>query len=256
MSAALAFLALLVFQEPDPTPAPKPDTPPAEAQKPQEPPKVVEPWDDARAKTAVGDLAKAFKGKPSMKERSDALDRIATGSNKLLLKPLQQIVETDSSIVIRKRAAELLANQPEKDAQPVLSKLLKSGKVTAYHTVMAEIVRGVGRCGYSSDMWPQLGELFDREYALDRVPLQEAILEVAQRHKEKGALPVLLRNLDEPLAENVHDAGNPPAEYWEARWKSWAAWRGKVKEALFAVTGQNFSTAAEAAEWLKKNPLK
>lgn len=256
MFAALALLAGLTFQEPEPKPEPKPDTPPAEAQKPVEPPKVVEQWDDARGKAAAADLAKALKGKPSMKERAEALEKLATGANRQLVKPLQQIVETDTSVVIRKRAAELLANQPAKDAQPVLQKLLKSPKVTAYHAVMAELVRGVGRCGYTSDVFGQLSELFDREYALDRVPLQEAILEVATKHKEKAALPVLLRNLDEPLATNIHEGNNPPAEYWEARWKSWAVWRGKVKEALFAITGQNFSTGAEAAEWLKKNPLK
>jgi hypothetical protein len=54
----------------------------------------------------------------------------------------------------------------------------------------------------------------------------------------------------------VHDGDNPPQEYWEARWKAWAVWKGRVKEALFAITGQRFSTAAEARAWLKQNPLR
>jgi hypothetical protein len=33
-------------------------------------------------------------------------------------------------------------------------------------------------------------------------------------------------------------------------------WKGKVKDALFALTGQRFTTAAKAQAWLKKNPLK
>jgi hypothetical protein len=86
--------------------------------------------------------------------------------------------------------------------------------------------------------------------------VQEAILELVIAHKETQALPMLLRNTDEPAPANVEAADNPPAEYWEARWKSWAVWKGKVKDALFELTGQRFTTAAEAQAWLKKNPLK
>lgn len=248
----LVALLLGLFACQDPAPAPAP--PRAEA--PATAPAVVEPWDDRRAKAALDEFAKAMKGTPSMNERNKALDGLAKGSNKLLLKPLAQVVETDKSVVIRKRAAELIANQPAADSNPLIRKLLKSPKVGAQHAVMAELVRGLSRCGYQSAQWSDIADLFERDYSRDRVPLQEALLALIEQHKEKQALPLLLRNLDEPVPANPDAADNPPAEYWEARWKSWSAWRVKLKDALFAITGQRFSTSAEAKAWLKQNPLR
>ncbi|HEX5054331.1 MAG TPA: hypothetical protein VFZ65_21310 [Planctomycetota bacterium] len=251
MFAAL-LTSLLACQDPTPTPAPPPATP---AQQPEPAPKV-EAWDDKTAKAAADELTKLMKGTPSMAEKSAALERVASGSNKLLVKPLAQIVERDKSVLIRKRAAELIANQPAADAGDAILRLLKNSRVNAFPAVMAELVRALSGAGYTSANWRDIDNLFEQDYLAERVPLHEAILDLITRHKEKQALPLLLRNLDEPIPSNVQEAKNPPAEYWEARWKAWAVWREKVKEALFAITGQRFSTAAEAKEWLKKNPLK
>lgn len=190
-----------------------------------------------------------------MADKTRALDAVAGGSNSQLLKPLADLVEKDKSIVIKKRSAELIANQPEKEANATILKLLKSPRIASYPQVSAELVRGLARCGYDGKQWPQIADLLERDYSPDCIPLHEAVLELVTRHKERQSIQMLLRNLDEPVPANEHDASNPPKEYWEARWKSWSAWRGKVKDALFAITGQRFSTAAEAQAWLKKNPL-
>jgi hypothetical protein len=255
MLAAL-LACLFAAQDPTPTPAPaggadKPAAAPAPT-----PAIAVEAWDDKKAKAAVDEWAKLTKGSPSMADKNRGLNALAEGSNKLLVKPLVAVVETDKSVVLRKRAAELLANQPKAEANAAIRKLLKGGKAAAYPTVMAELVKGLSRCGYDKAQWADIGDLFDREYHLDRVVLQEAILDLVIAHKETQALPLLLRNTDEPAPENVEAADNPPAEYWEARWKSWSVWKVKVKDALFATTGQRFTTAAEAKAWLKKNPVK
>lgn len=247
---ATLILGLFVFQDPAPQGKPDQSKPVATA------PKVIEQWDDRRAKDAAKALTAAFKGNASMRDRNQALELIATGSNKNLVKPLAKIIERDKSIVIRKLAAELIGNQPVKAAGSAIVKLLRSAKVTSYPVVHAELIRAFSRCGYVPKLWKEIDNEFERYYELERVPLQEALLELIAAHKEKQALPLLLRNLDEPAPTNVDDPSNPPAEYWEARWKSWRVWRAKVKEALFAITGQRFSTAKEAAEWLKKNPLK
>lgn len=247
MLAAL-FSGLFTWQEP--APARPPDAPPPAAQR------AVEVWDDKAAKAALEESQKLLKGTPNMGQKSRALDAIAGGSHKSLVKPLAQLIENDKLLVIRNRAAQLLGNQPADEANATIRRLLASSKVGAYPTVMAELLRGLARCGYDKSQWKEIDQLFDREYHVDRVPIQEAWLELVIAHKEKQALPALLRNLDEPVPENVDDASNPPQAYWEARWKCWNVWRGKVKDALFAVTGQRFSTAAEAKTWLQKNPVK
>ena len=245
---ACLLTSFLTCQEPPPAPARTPEAQVAV-------PKAVEAWSDKTAKTEVEALARLMKGTPSMAQKNQALDKLATGSNVLLLKPLAEIVEKDKSVVIRKRAAELVANQPPKEANATIRKLLKSARVGSQPAVTAELVRGLARTGYDTTQWHEVEGIFERAYEPECVPLQEAILELVVKHKEKEAVPLLLRNLDEPTPQNVDHADNPPAEYWEARWKAWSAWRGKVKDALFTITGQRFSTAAEATAWLKQNPL-
>lgn len=252
---AVLVTALLVWQ--DPPPAKPPENNPAPAPAPAaEAPKTITTWDDKTAKAAIDEWTQLAKGQPTMLQKTRVLDRVAGGSNKLLVKLLAQIVETDKLLAVRKRAAELLANQPQPDANAAIRKLIKNAKVASANPVMAELVRSLSRCGYDKTQWSDIADLFDREYHLDRVPVQEAVLDLVIANKETQALPVLLRNLDEPLASNQHAADNPPAEYWEARWKSWSAWKGKVKDALFTITGQRFNSAEEANAWLKKNPLK
>ncbi|MCA8964407.1 MAG: HEAT repeat domain-containing protein [Planctomycetes bacterium] len=259
MLAAL-LTSLLLWQEPGP--APQPPTPQSEAEKPVpqdkpvETPTPIEAWDDRTAKAAAAELTKVMKGKSSsMREKTQALEAVAKGSNKLLIKPLVKVVEEDKSLLVRQRAAALLANQPEKDANDALRKLLKNPRVGSYPVVQAELIKALAKCGYDGKQWDSIADLFEQEYAAERVTLQEAILDLVAQHKEKQALPMLLRNFDEPSPKNVHDGSNPPAEYWEARWKAWASWRAKVKDTVFAVTGQRFTSATEAGEWLKKNPL-
>lgn len=246
---AAILTSLLTWQEPPP---PQKPADPARATSP----KPVEAWDDATAKAAVDEWTKLQKGTPNMAQKNRALDLLATGSNKQLVKPLVQVIETEKLLVVRKRAAELLANQPPADANAAIRKLLKNARIGSHPPVVGELIRGLARCGYDKSQWSEIDELFERDYHTERVPIQEAILELVIAHKETQALPLLLRNLDEPAPDSVDAAHNPPAEYWEARWKSWSAWRGKVKDALFAVTGQRFSTATEAKAWLKKNPIK
>ena len=211
---------------------------------------------DRDAKQAVRDFKKAMKGRPSMAERKKALDALAVGSNKALVKPLAQVVETDKMVTIRRFAAEALSLQPEKQARPAILKLLDNDKVQDAPPVLAALVDGLSRCGYRSKDWDTVERLFGDDFAAPRVPLQESVLALAKAHKEKQSVKLLLDNLDEPAPANVDDPSNPPASYWEARWKAWRAWRGQVQEALFAITGQRFSTAEEAKNWLKKNPLK
>ncbi len=244
---ATLLTSVLLYQDPAPS-----QQPPAQKVETQAP---VEVWSDAKAKAAVTELQKQLKGNASLAQRTRALDAVATGSHKLLVKPLAQLVETDKALLVRQRAATLLGNQPAGDTTATILKLIQNERVKSYPAVQAELVRALARCGYTSKHWDQIDKLFERDYEADRVPLQEAILELVAQHKERRALQLLLRNLDEPAPANVDDPSNPPAEYWEARWKAWAKWRTRVKDALFAITGQRFTTAAEAKAWLAKNPV-
>ena len=209
---------------------------------------------DREARARVKAFEKALKPKKvPMKLRRQALDLFEGGISRQLIKPLARFIEEDPSVMLRRRAVEILAYQPRDRAKPAILKLLKKARVTANPQVHAGLIRALSSAGYDAKDWRVIKDMFEDDYDTERIPLHEAILDLIAQHKEKQALPLLLRNLDEPAPKDVHGADNPPAEYWKARWHSWAAWRGKVKQALFAITGQNFGSAAEAKAWLKKN---
>ena len=251
----LFLSALLLCQDPKPTP-PSPPVVEASASKNSGQVKALPALSDRDARTAVRDFKRAIKGKRSMAERMKAVDALAIGANKAMVAPLSTVIAGDKSVLVRKRAAEVLSLQPAKQAQPAILRLLDGKKGKPAPPVMASLVEGLSRLGYRPKDWKMIEKMFVLDYAAERGLLLEAILDLVIAHKETKAIGMLLDNLDEPAPEDVDSPSNPPASYWEARWKAWRVWRPRVKEALFVVTGQKFSTAQEARNWLRKNPIK
>ncbi len=249
MLAAL-FAFVLGVQEPAPkSPEPAPPAPQATAA-------LVEDWDDARTKLALKEFDKRIKGR-SLKDKLDAVALLAGGRNAKLVAPLANVVARDGALTVRKSAAELLSNQPEREAKPAVMRLLGNSELNGVPEVQATLVTALSRLGYQRKRdWAAVDGLFERDYAENRLSLQRAILALAKEHREIEAVDMLVRNLGEPIPENPDDASNPPAEYWEARWKAWQAWRPEVKEALLTITGQQFSTPKEAKDWLRENRAK
>jgi hypothetical protein len=60
--------------------------------------------------------------------------------------------------------------------------------------------------------------------------------------------------LDEPRVGNVNDGNNPPAAWWEARWKLWSKTKPGAVDALKAITGHLFDSTADAKTWFEANP--
>ena len=216
-----------------------------------------ETWSDKLAKDKVKAFKKAVKPKKaSMAVRKRALAELQGGISPHLIKPLQKFIEDDHSVVLRREAVEMLSYQPAPRAKKAVPKLLDDAEVTANPQVHAGLIRALSATGYTSKDWKEIDRVFESDYDTERVPVHEAILDLVAAHKEKQAVDLLLRNMDEPSPVNVDAADNPPAEYWKARWHSWAAWKAKVKAAMREITGQNFGGAKEAKAWLKKNRLK
>jgi hypothetical protein len=241
----LCLTLCLAFQDPEPTPA---ETPPPPAP-------VYEEWDDKTAKAAVKDFEKKMKPKSaSLRDKLAAVEALAQGSNDRLVAPLAKTCLTEKALTVRKAAADALAHQPAKDAKRAVLALLGDAGLRDVPQVCASLVLSLGSLGYEPGRdWKHLDGLFERDYAAERVPLQQAMLKLIQGCNELDALDLLVDNLGEPVPADPDDPANPPAAYWEARWKAWSVWREDVKSTLLALTGQRFSTAEEARVWIKKN---
>ena len=215
----------------------------------------AKPIGDAEAKQALGKLWKP-QDKVSLATKLERVEALALLQHKNLIKPLAVVIQSDPQLTVRKAAARALVRQPPAAAHQVILDLFSDERVKDSPEVLAVLVEGLAEAGYQGSDWAVIKRHFDRDFLPARYGLQQQILRLVAKHKEKQALKLLLTHLDEPIPEDVHGKDNPPAEYWEKRYKAWQVWREDVKTTLFTVTGQNFSTAKEARAWLKVNGAK
>lgn len=212
---------------------------------------VVKPLSDSDARATVAAFKKSARNKKArLAERLEAVQTLGRASHKLLVKPLVKIVRSDKSIVVRKNAAQALGHQPAKQAHTQLLKLIGEKRTPE---VLAVLIDSLSSAGYDKRDWKTLERLFETKFGEKYTAVQQEILALVVKHDEKQAWRLLSRHLDEPIPKDVHGASNPPAEYWEGRWKAWRVWRSEVKEALFVITGQRFSSEKEAKIWIAKN---
>ena len=84
-------------------------------------------------------------------------------------------------------------------------------------------------------------------------PALSAIAEYFEITKDKRLCKRLAMELDEPMATNPNSPSNPPADWWERRWKLWKESKPAVVAALLAITGQEFDKTEEAKKWFQDN---
>jgi len=216
---------------------------------------VVKPLSDQEARAAVAEFKKTARDKKArLAQRVAAVQALGKDQHKLLVKPLATVAQKDSSMTVRKTAAELLGHQPKKEARRALLKLIENKNQPP--EILAPLITSLSSAGYTSRDWKKIKRLFDRDFNEKYTAVQKAILELITAHVEKQAWKLLVEHIDEPAPVDVQPLSNPPAEYWERRWKAWRIWRSDAKEALFVITGQRFSGKKEAIAWIRENGAK
>ncbi len=217
---------------------------------------TLQTWDDKQAKAAVAEFKKEYKVKASLQQKLAALEKLRPGSSSKLIKPLAKVVKTERKHKsCRILAAELLGNQPK--IRKRLLSLIDDSKIKRTPAVLAALIRAYSKASYDSKDWKDFKQLFFKYIANKRFPkVQQAIVQMAGEHKELGALDMLADSMEGPQPAWVDDPNNPPASYWEARWKNWQVWEKDAKEALFKITGQRFTTIKDAKAWVSKNRRK
>ena len=211
--------------------------------------------DDREARRLIREFDKAVKSKQSsLSSRLTSVNNLGKSSNGLFVKPLLRTARSDSAKSVRQAAALAIGNQPAKQARSALQLLLKKTSITSEPNVTAAIIKAIDKSSYQAKDYKTFKSLFERSLADQRcVAAQIAILEMFGHHKEVEAAQYLSMHIDAPAPAWVDDPSNPPASYWEARYKNWQKWRNQLKEALFQITGQRFASNKEARAWLKKN---
>lgn len=183
----------------------------------------------------------------SLVTRLEAVEALAEIQHKSFVKPLLQILEHDPSSAVQTKAAKAIQAQPKKQVLPVAKKLLEEKRVLALGTLAAPMIRLIRYYGVGQNTWNKLYRRFHDMGTNAQIALCEAVT----ARKDYEALTMLLRNLDPPAPANVDDASNPPASYWEARWKAWQAFKPSLQEGLKVLLGKSFEKSKDAMKYIK-----
>jgi hypothetical protein len=239
--AALALSALLSSFAPAQQPAPTP--------KADEPPPPLPALDDKEAAERVADFKRLYTKSADLGRRIEAVKKLSTHRSERLAAELQKVVLADPNPIVRAEAAKSLGRQDGAKAKAGISACLKGLQGEEQQVVMLALLDSLLLEAYEPAYFEILEPLFEKEATQPAV--QQRIVRLFGKGKEKRAFRLLVDNLNEPAPENVDDPANPPASYWEMRWKKWDVWRLDVAKALKELTGVEFKEKKFYREWAK-----
>lgn len=236
---ALLLGGIAAAQQPPPAPAPKAEEPP--------PPLPV--LDDKEAAERIADFKRAYTKSADLGRRLEGVKKIATHRNERFAIELQKITLADPNPIVRAEAAKALGRQDGPKAKVGIVACLKGLQAAEQQVVLLALLDALQHGAYDPAYFDVLAPLFDKESTQPAV--QQRIVRLFGKGQEKRAFRLLVDNLNEPIPENVDDPSNPPASYWEMRWKKWDVWRLDVAKALKDLTGVEFKEKKFYKEWAK-----
>ncbi len=218
--------------------------------KPLFPPRADKKEARAMLKTFKKNLSRASKSPLVRREVVQALVQKAHPS---FVAPLLKLAEKDQSKLVRAAAVEALGKLDFPQARKALLRILGGKSLVKDPLVLLAALDALDRLGYRPVFFRPLLGLFERTWDMlsPGVP-QQKIIRLFSKGKEKRAFRFLVDHLDEPRPKDVNAPSNPPASWWEKRWKAWHFWRGDVKGALKEITGVEFSRAEFYKKWARR----
>lgn len=221
----------------------------------------LKPADDKEAKALAAEIKKIAK-KKNANDVLPVLAKIEGLEHKDFDKVLLRLLKHQSSLVSLKAADMWEWRVRDKK---VASKLFKATwlekKNAKRFEVNARALKGFARAGIQLDA-RQFKEVEKAWRWMVGNPDERwgnalaAIAGYVTISKDKRLFRRLADELDEPMATNPNSPSNPPASWWEKRWKLWKASKPAVVEALQAITGKEFDKTAEAKAWCEANGKK
>ncbi len=203
-------------------------------------------------------MLKAFKKNLSRAARSPLVRRevvqaLVQKAHPSFVAPLEKLARRDKSKLVRAAAVEALGKLDFPATRKALLRILGGKGLTKDPLVLLAGLDALDRLGYHPVFFQTLSDLFEKTWdmASPGVP-QQKIIRLFAKGKEKRAFRLLVDHLDEPRPADVNSASNPPASWWEKRWKAWRYWRGDVKAALREITGVEFSRAEFYKKWARR----
>jgi len=197
----------------------------------------------AKFQTAMKE-AKRKKNEPA---RLELIQKLGEKDHPLIYKEATKWVK-DKNYKVATAAVVAIARQKTsiKKAGPYLARVLKSAKRT---NVTCAAIVGLGVLEYTKAY-----KDVRKQWRKTRGEPHKAAARYFGYTKAKQAFRMLAEELDEPHPTNPNDPDNPPASWWEERWKEWKENEKAIHWALSQmVPGESFETTVEAKEWVAKH---
>jgi hypothetical protein len=190
--------------------------------------------------------------KKEIRKRVALIERLGQWDHPMILKEVRKYTK-DKSYKVSVAAVVACARQTsekEKTAAALLATLKKEKR----NDVVCALLVAMGRMGY--DNKKAFKAAADR-YNKTAVEPIKAAARYFGYVKSKAAFRMLAEKLDYPRPAQVDDPANPPASWWEARYKEWKAYVPHVRWALNEIVPtENFDSTREARAWAESEGAK
>ena len=203
------------------------------------------------AKARLAQFKKAFKTKDPIKQIEALNDLVSKGRHPTMVPPLTKALNKSKSTDVREHAAYCLGRLGYAKAASPLLKAFQSKSNKGRGTVRQAAATALGLVADK----PKFKKLAHRFRGGDRFD-KCGLAMLAGYSKDLDAVGLLAEWINAPEPVNPNSASNPPAEYWQARWKEWHYIKNQVRWSLWAITGCNFVNQDEARDWQKEQKKK
>ncbi len=206
--------------------------------------------DKKKAKEALKSFGASFKNAKDPKERIAALGSLEkAGCNDIFAKPVGKILLRDKDLHVRIAAAQFLGQLGHKSSKSVLVKVILDRKNRDEMELLMAAGKSLGLCGKKSNF-----KKLENDFVRGSSHVKRALVLSWGFSKDWHAIELLGQWIERPAPANPSSASNPPASYWQQRYREWRQIRKQVEWSLWSITGKVFYSKKEVKAFLKKNP--
>ena len=185
--------------------------------------------------------------KKNYRRRVELLERLGQWDHPMVLKEAKKYLKNKSYKVATAAvvACARQTSEREKTAATFLGLLRKEKR----SDVVCALLVGMGRLDYGTKKAYKVAADW---YGKKDIEAVKAAARYFGYVKSRAAFRILAEKLDYPRPKWVDDPENPPAEWWEERYKEWETYVPHVRWAISRIVpGETFETTKEAKEWAR-----
>jgi hypothetical protein len=186
------------------------------------------------------------------RKRVELLERLGQWDHPMVLREAKKFLK-DKSYKVAVAAVVACARQTS-DKEATASAFLAQLKKEKRTDVICALLVGMGRLEYSSKKAHKVAADW---YGKKNIEALKASARYFGYVRSKKAFRLLAEKLDYPRPVKVDDPENPPAEWWEERYREWESYVPQIRWALGRIVpGESFETTKEAKDWAKAEGAK